>query len=404
MDNPADQRTRLLESALQPGWRLALPGGLDSQFRRDYFRRHLNRMRLMLALGLALYSLYAVYDVLAAPADYIEAWRIRFAAGLPVGLLSLALTWAVKSDRQMQWLYALTLLYAGLVYTAVTVLIASPYPAVYADAIALLLFINYTVIGLRFFWASFVGVAMTLSFLTGLLAAHEVPPEVVNSTIMTLIVTNLVGMTAAYFIERQVRSDFLHSELLRAQAVSLSEANLQLSSLSRTDELTGLPNRRQFNEAFAYEWGRCARLQEPLSLMMLDIDHFKKLNDRNGHDYGDRALRRIAPVLQEFARRTGDLAARLGGEEFVILLPGCRLDDAVARAEALRDRIHKLQIEHPDSELSRHLTVSVGVTGLQPTGRKPQRDILRKADQLMYAAKRSGRNRVCSDLDTKPDS
>lgn len=385
---------KLNEALLRRWWRLRFPSVLEQDFRDYYFRHYQRRMRLLLALGIMLYAAYGLYDYLVIRDQYPAAWLIRYAAGLPVGLLALGLTWLARNDRQMQWLYFGVLFYGGLSYTWIMQATDSQYPVVYADPVLIILFISYTVIGLRFVYASLTGVAISLCFLWALLEQHSMAPEVVRGQIITFAAMNAVGMVAAFLVERRIRDDFLRAELLRERTQALAQANLRLNELSRTDELTRLANRRLFNEAYAYEWARCARHGEPLSLMLLDIDHFKRLNDKEGHAYGDEVLREIAPILQAFARRTGDLAARLGGEEFVIMLPGCDLDDAMERAEALRDSIERLEIPHPDSPLSRHVTVSIGLATTQPRGREPLATCLAAANRFMYEAKQAGRNCV----------
>ena len=180
---------------------------------------------------------------------------------------------------------------------------------------------------------------------------------------------------------------------LAQRETELRKANDQLRMLATTDGLTGLANRRCFDEAIAAEWHRARREFKMIAVVLVDVDIFKKYNDRYGHTDGDRCLRAIAGVLSSAARRPGDLAARIGGEEFALLLPGSTLEHASAIAEKLRADIAALAIEHLDSE-TRHVTISVGVAAARPQQNSVPASLLDHADRAMYRAKRAGRDRV----------
>jgi diguanylate cyclase (GGDEF)-like protein len=168
-----------------------------------------------------------------------------------------------------------------------------------------------------------------------------------------------------------------------------------LENLSTLDGLTNIPNRRRFDEIFTLEWRRAARSNHPLSLLFIDIDHFKNYNDHYGHLAGDDCLKAVSRVLQSSLGRTADFVARFGGEEFIILLPdtgegGCR-----HLAEAIRVAVENLRIEHLASPLTPHLTVSVGAVTCMKVSGYQQADLLDAADQQLYQAKQEGRNRIC---------
>ena len=164
-------------------------------------------------------------------------------------------------------------------------------------------------------------------------------------------------------------------------------------ALAQVDPLTGVGNRRAFDEVLADEWRRCAREGRPLALLVADIDHFKRYNDHYGHLTGDECLKRVARLLAGLARRGGDLVARYGGEEFVVLLPGCELAEALARAEEGRLAVEGLAIEHEGSPLGR-ITLSLGVAALVPTAEVAAEVLFAAADTNLYRAKSEGRNRV----------
>jgi diguanylate cyclase (GGDEF)-like protein len=156
-----------------------------------------------------------------------------------------------------------------------------------------------------------------------------------------------------------------------------------------------LLNRRAFDRYFDQVWSVARRQRSPLSMMLVDIDHFKPYNDRHGHQAGDECLRRVAAAVAAVARRPLDFAARYGGEEFVVILYGIDHDSAMRIAATLVDRVAKLRIVHEGSDVARVVTVSVGLATVVPseTERSP-RGVIQLADRCLYQAKRAGRNRI----------
>src|SRR5215470_15691484 len=187
---------------------------------------------------------------------------------------------------------------------------------------------------------------------------------------------------------------------LREMAQKLAErdgelraANEHLERLALIDPLSGLANRRNFDETLARTWREAIRYRRPVGLLMIDVDHFKLFNDRYGHVEGDACLRRVGKLLMNFDCRPGDLSARYGGEEFAVLLPGASLAGARLVAERLRHAVEELCIAHADSPLGQ-VTVSVGAASLVPSLGDSAKGLIEAADEGLYAAKRGGRNAV----------
>ncbi|MCB1956381.1 MAG: diguanylate cyclase [Rhodocyclaceae bacterium] len=175
----------------------------------------------------------------------------------------------------------------------------------------------------------------------------------------------------------------------------LDEANQELKRLSSVDGLTGIANRRRMDDVLAKEWRRAARIGEPISMLLIDVDFFKQFNDNYGHQVGDECLRAVARTLDSGVQRPGDLVARFGGEEFAVLLPQTDLAGACQVAEGLRGAIEGLGITHRHSEVARTVTISIGVSSGLPKPESAGPDgLVEAADKALYAAKRSGRNRV----------
>jgi diguanylate cyclase (GGDEF)-like protein len=176
--------------------------------------------------------------------------------------------------------------------------------------------------------------------------------------------------------------------------LELKRARDELRAHATTDGLTGLANRRQFDEVFRLEYNRHTRTEGWLSLVMLDVDHFKAYNDHYGHVVGDECLRRIAAALRSVVKRASDLPARYGGEEFALILPETNLDSAVQIAEAVREAIAATAIEHCRSPVAGHVTASLGVASTKCVADGTPLDLIAQADGQLYAAKAAGRNQI----------
>lgn len=174
---------------------------------------------------------------------------------------------------------------------------------------------------------------------------------------------------------------------------ALKDANEKLERLATLDGLTHIPNRRRFDEYLEQEWQRMVREQQPLSLIMFDVDYFKPYNDCLGHQQGDEALIAIAAAATHGVKRAADLLARYGGEEFAIVLPNTRRAGAEIVAKTLQQEIATLQLAHPQSPISDYLTVSIGIASVVPTAEQSPEDLIAAADAALYQAKRRGRDR-----------
>lgn len=219
---------------------------------------------------------------------------------------------------------------------------------------------------------------------------HHAPAPPLSSPIQEIAsLTQSVNDMAS---QLQHHSDELEQQVAERTA-ALEAANKQLATLSETDGLTGIANRRRFDAFASTEWSRATRQGHDLALLLVDVDLFKKYNDLYGHQAGDEALKRVAVVLRDMARRPGDLAGRYGGEEFAIVAAHTSEDAAMDMAQGVRTAIEALAIPHGDSPMG-VVTASVGVAVMDMANRCSLQLLIKQADEALYRAKNGGRNRV----------
>jgi diguanylate cyclase (GGDEF)-like protein len=204
-----------------------------------------------------------------------------------------------------------------------------------------------------------------------------------------------LGLTlgAVDYITKPFRTPIVRARV--RNHIQLKHNSDLLEKLAMIDALTNLPNRRRFEQILKREWARCRRSQEPLSIILLDIDHFKQFNDHYGHLAGDRCLSRVARALPIPLKRPADSVFRYGGEEFIAVLPETDHSVGLNLAEEMRAQVAKLLIPHAYSSTNHpYISVSLGVTTTTPNSRSTPRTLVQLADKMLYAAKNAGRNCV----------
>ena len=357
----------------------------DPQCESDY-RRHRftdDRRRALLLMGLmavagnlnALVELYAYWHGLSRAAALIPPFAAIF---LP--LAGLALVLRLRTPRALEGLMVVSVVCGTFVRMAAVSLhpqIADMGPAMMVG----LLFVIYLYLPVRL--PTSVALAASVSLAAPLWWASvpgaNVPAEQLYRVLVWLLVANALGYTAANGLQRSLRMQFAQGLLLQ--------------QLLSTDTLTGIANRRRFDAALQREWRRCRRAGAPVSLLMIDVDHFKLYNDQFGHQQGDDCLRQVARLLVDTVGRPGDLVARYGGEEFVCLLPECNMGGALAVANKLIATLRQADIHHPRSPTGARLTMSIGAACAKDLSGAPDA-LMGFADKLLYAAKAAGRNQV----------
>ena len=224
-------------------------------------------------------------------------------------------------------------------------------------------------------------------------ATRDIPVIFVTAHSDEAAETRGLDAGAVDFISKPINPTIVRARV-RTHLTLKSQSDL-LRQWVYVDGLTGVYNRRYFDEHLAAEWGRAVRAGTPLSVVLIDVDFFKRYNDRYGHQAGDDCLKRVAATLKAGLKRPGDMVARYGGEEFVCLLPDTPMAGALELARQLGVAVHGLQIEHADSAAAPVVTVSLGVCGKRDDAVGTPEALVREADAQLYIAKSQGRHRAC---------
>lgn len=232
---------------------------------------------------------------------------------------------------------------------------------------------------------------ITPEFMKEFWLSHKDQKKTIFTELWTPVKNRCFFVATSPFVDGKFVTTFLDITLRKNAETALEQANKELEKLSNTDDLTKIGNRRFFEKTFEKECSRAKRYNHPLSIILIDIDDFKKYNDHFGHLQGDECLKKVASSIKGLARRAADLVARWGGEEFIVLLPETNLTEAIIVAENIRKTIQKLEIYHPEARAANVVTLSVGVASLQL---ETPNEFISRADKALYNAKRNGRNRI----------
>jgi diguanylate cyclase (GGDEF)-like protein len=347
-------------------------------------------VQLSVIVAIGLYASFALLDPSIIPDIRTLALIIRFAVVVPIFLMTLVLLPRLRSPHAAQLMLCAVMLVAAGGVNLMLVVSESPDANQYYAGLLLVCSASYTFLRLRFAYAATVSWIVVAVYLATVLAFDDAPAATIVTNLAFLVGINVIGMSAAYLLERQTRLAFLDRLTIDAQASSLRKALRQTQLLAEHDPLTGVYNRRTFFSSACREIEAATENAEPLALALVDIDHFKQINDRLGHAVGDQVLQQVAVAMRTSVRR-GELIYRFGGEEFVILLPNINRDAVSAIAERMRSSIEVSCRALVPPILP--VTASIGVA--IHTGPTESVDALvERADRAMYDAKRLGRNRV----------
>lgn len=353
----------------------------ERDYRLDRFDADRRRVMLLLVLGLTGNFLNFLLELYTFNDGRTDAYALIAVVGVNVlPVLGLIFAARVRSPSALETLVIIAIS-IGMVTRLGLLTLHPDLGAMWPALMIGIVFVLYLFLPIRLT----ASVALALAFSCVAPAcwiwaqASLLPVDQFGRGLICVVLANALGFAAANSMQRSQRTQFAQ--------------RLVLQQLLSTDAMTGIANRRRFDAALDREWRRCRRTNAALSVLMIDVDHFKAYNDHCGHPQGDACLRQVAQILVEAVGRPGDLAARYGGEEFVCLLPEVSAAGALTVAERLTAALRRANIVHPRSPAGPRLTISIGVATVEMLTGEAER-LVEFADQLLYAAKRAGRNQI----------
>lgn len=358
----------------------------EPSLERDYRRHHLLSVHvrvLVCLLGGIVFSLWAVLANRSGIEPVAESELTVFLRTWIIRPLSLALlvTALVRPLYLRVWFYLAPIALAvnGVIASSSTAgLVVAGHPHAFVAMVAGLLGV-LLLLGFLFWQVFFLGMVIAGSYAL-FLVSMDAPASVVNFEVTVLLAMVALSLVFSYSLENSQRKAFLQTAILEA--------------LGRLDSLTGLRNRRALDEGIRSLWQQGIRDEKPLGLLLLDVDAFKAYNDNYGHLAGDRCLKAIATVLAASEQRPLDMAARAGGEEFAVLCYSPTSEHLQIAGEKILANVRGLQIAHAASDVAEYVTVSIGAVLVQPTPERSPESFFQFADQALYEAKQSGKDRM----------
>jgi diguanylate cyclase (GGDEF)-like protein len=370
-----------LQLLQQGARRLSFPGDMEREYRNHHLQQSWGRVAVALILVFLLNVALVRLNLAGPPADMPDVF-IHARNWLLQPLLVVLLAVGLWRPFYLRWW-----LIIGPVIFAMGGIMATPSEASKVAAgnhhafLSILtgLFQVYALTAFLFFRTLMVSLSISGTYICFLLGT-DVAPDVLYYETIQLLVVNLIGVVFCYTLEHTSRNEFLRTR--------------QLQLLSTRDPLTRLANRRSFSQHLDRLWSQGLRDRQPVGLMLIDVDCFKDFNDRYGHQAGDECLVRVAKVIARLERRPLDMAARVGGEEFAVLMYGASQEYLESLAKQVHEDVIQASIPHDASTAARHVTVSVGTIYAVPEAQRTPAGLYQFADQMLYEAKRRGRNRV----------
>jgi len=385
---------------------LRFPADMEARYRQQDFDERRKFLAAMAMVGLVIYNLF-VYSSRAMFPD-VQAGVLMAQFGLSALMLALTI---VSYNLKLQHGRREALFSLGTALMAVVstwVLSQSQQLSAFSFALCLALIPMFSGVAARqpFWFTCGPAVITPLAFCLLFKPVGEVQTLVYVDDLFVIVNNTVYTLILAYTLEYGARKDWLLSQIERLQREALQVVTRHLHELSVLDPLTGINNRRQFEDDFQRIWAESLQGSRSLAVVIIDVDFFKLFNDGYGHPAGDRCLKQVAAAISQTAQASSGLAARLGGEEFGILLPDFNMAQAMQVGERICEAVRHAGIEHLYTKVAGQLTVTVsaGVASTWPEADASPRGLLTMADDALYGAKKSGRNRVASGALSEPRS
>ena len=379
----------------RPWYGLRFPTELEARFQADCAVQRLRALLINGVLVAFIFNLALWSDWLMVPDVFELALKLRLFIFTPWTIACLFMAVLLPSAAMREWAtFVWGLMAVGMTWLVCTSSqdpLAGPYLVAFVPVV---MFAN-SVARMRFKQAVMMDAFVMLAFLTGWYMTPPISPVIMVPAALVILTAIVFSLYSCYMHERDERRNWLL--LLRETLLmqELVEAHERLETTLRIDLLTEVANRRHFDEFLQQVWEQAREDGSEVSLMMIDIDHFRAYNERYGHPEGDACLKEIATALKRRLRRPGDLLARFGGEEFIAVLVGTPLATATSAAERVRKGVENLNRLHATSSTHSVVTVSIGVASLRPSApHASPSQLIAAADEALHQAKSRGRNRV----------
>ena len=366
-----------------------LDKNLEKQYEKYYCERFLPQIKLAIFFSAIFYGAFAFLDHLLYPSLSTYLILIR---GIVVSAFLLSLIILKKKFVSINSISMILIFFASFgVIEMIRYLHIHKYENnIYFAGLMLVTIFSYAFYRIKFILAIITAIIIVLGF--NLVSYWYTSFNDLIAKNFFLISDNLVGLIISYILNINDRKYFMLYKKIENEKINLYKDKRKYERLAHIDSLTGLLNKRFFMESLRFQWKEHFN-EDYLSMLMIDIDYFKNYNDFYGHLKGDKCLKVIANTIKTQIRLPNDIAGRFGGEEFLVLLPKTGKDEAIKIAERIRKKIESLKIPHLKSNISKNVTVSIGVASMIPQNKDFEKIVL-NADTALYNAKKSGRNKV----------
>jgi diguanylate cyclase (GGDEF)-like protein len=373
---------------------LYFPPAIESRFERD---SGWARCKFLIVVGfscLFIIDLFVVRDYQMLPDVFPQSVVVRLLILTPLGLAM----FAVLSFNPRAWLREameaalMLMVVCGILY----LLMASRSPLADHAFYSLVLIVLFSNLVQRIrFWYAVVSSIVAMGLAAAALPYIDtMPANTALSAMMSLVTATLLSLVANYNLEHEQRRNYLVALRDALHREQLVELNKELSLISTVDAVTGLANRHRLERYLEALWQTGLESGRPVTMLMLDVDHFKRFNDYYGHQAGDQCLKKVAEIIRAQLRAKEDLAVRYGGEEFIVVLPEASLIDGIRIGERMRRALEALRLPHLASPEPHVITVSIGVSCGMPSESLSPNELIEAADVALYNAKNRGRNRI----------
>lgn len=374
-------------------WYLIFPKKLENHFQQHYANTFLGQMRLAIIVSFLLLTMCGIIDMIYSPVLELRALSHIVLAMPLLGAISIfAFSERFKKYQQITLILFACILFLDIIWVAYD--LKQPYEDLFYGSIAI---VELFLLLLMRIQCKYLVPLILLLYLVynAILAQDKINLGFVFFMYNYFFVAAAgLGVLSNYYFEKTFRHDYLQQVILYFDGIYNKQIQLGQRDSVKYDDLTGLNNYHYFHEQLELEWRRALRHQYPLTMLIIDVDYFNKFRESYGHSAGDVLLQRLAAIFKYIGHRPGDMAARYGADEFVLLFQSTDANGAQILADRIIERTKQQVISHQASKISEHVTLSIGGYVMIPTRSVASDEMIRQADKALYEAKKAGGNRI----------